>query len=687
MADEVSKGNAIPFSALKGVVSDSTFRSLTGKPFGYEMMSEVQGNILPRIDDITLPLPGSQAAPRAGDDADQDKPIPFEDGPTDLLVKARTGTGKTIAFLVPALEARLKQIAAVKSGKLFPPAFRKLLLEKQPGFDWSSMGKAQKDALENIYATNTVGALIVSPTRELATQIAEEAKKLVSQQRDPPIDVQVLVGGEPRGPQLRRWSQGAPDIVVCTPGRILDLAKDDSMIRSALSATETLILDEADTLLELGFREAIQEIQNFIPEKVMRRNFLFSATVSPQIQGVAHAMLNNDYKFVDCVPEGAVATHERIPQTAHITQPAEALPTLAKLIALDRLMYGDKSKIIVFCPTTKFTRFMWHLLAHPDTKAALSSAVVNDNPRGNSSSYRQGQEQKGPYVLELHGGLSQDRRARNSDTFRRASTASVLVTTDVSARGVDYPNVTRVIQFGVPREKDQYIHRVGRTGRAGRDGHGDLIVTAGWEENWLPSQARDIPMKTARGSSDVNAQLQKVWSEKMPDAPLPAVLGAEGETELHRLIDIFDGPAGATLHNAIGQGEKGDRFSSMSMRGTDLGKAAITEVLHSHFGYYFQFSNTLRLGVRDILHRVSEFGEQALGLSARQAAPPAGMLMRAGGGGDGGRFSRGGQRGGGYGGGYGGGRGQGSGGGGGYGGGRGSHGRSDTNRRGSGSRW
>ncbi|CAO1631269.1 unnamed protein product [Sympodiomycopsis kandeliae] len=634
MEEETGKDGAVAFSTLKGVVSDSTYKSLTKSPFNYTMMSEVQSNILPKVANVTRPLPGSLPAPSSTASQDEE-PIDGSQGPTDLLVKARTGTGKTLAFLVPALEARLKQLSAVKSGKLFPPAFRRLLLKKQPDFDWSSMSASAKDGLENIYATNTVGALIISPTRELATQIAAEAKKLATNQRNPPIDVQVLVGGESKNQQIRDWTRGAPDIVVATPGRILDLASENSMIRSALSATETLILDEADTLLELGFKEAIQEIQSLLPSKEMRRNLLFSATVSKEIRGVAHQMLNRDYDYVDCVPEGAVATHERIPQFAHIVEPEAHISTMLKLAAHDQLIHGAKSKIIIFCPTGKLTRLVAGLFQANDVRRMLPEyimgAMQNSNGRrGSQRNHGSSDIPRSLNVLELHSGLEQSRRSRVSDEFRHAKTASVLITSDVSARGVDYPNVTRVIQVGCAASKDQYIHRVGRTGRAGKEGRGDTILLKGWEDNWVSVEGNGLPLQVSTSGSQLADDLQQAWDAKRQQgARLPedcAILGSDTDI-LAVARESLLGPTGERLARSLRLDLDGRRAPSAE----DIADEVLKDVHRSMFGFYLSLMGALRTSGIQIAEGVAEFGERGLMLSPEQAQIPRAMLQRLGG--------------------------------------------------------
>uniref|UniRef100_V5EWC5 ATP-dependent RNA helicase n=2 Tax=Kalmanozyma brasiliensis (strain GHG001) TaxID=1365824 RepID=V5EWC5_KALBG len=397
-------------------------------------------------------------------------PMPDGEG-RDMLVKAKTGTGKTIAFLVPALEARLRSIEDVRNGK-FPKPWLDMLQRHRPDLDASSLKKKELEEIVKQFVNNTVGTLVLSPTRELATQIADEAKKLLS--HEPDLKVQLLVGGASRQFQINDWRRSRPDVVVATPGRILDLLNDVGMIREAMTACRTLILDEADTLLEMGFRDDLQAIMRHLPAKVDRQNMLFSATVSNEIRAIARASLQKDHRFIDCVPAGEENVHKHIPQYATVLESAEEqIPHVLRLIAHDQLVNPGKSKTIVFAPTTKMTE--------------LLADVIRDAQRHLPAS-------TGSSVYEIHSKKDQRARFNTSDRFRKdQSGASVLVTSDVSARGVDYPGTTRVIQIGIPSSKDQYIHRIGRTGRAGAKGRSDIVLQ-NFERGFLYYQLDDLPV-------------------------------------------------------------------------------------------------------------------------------------------------------------------------------------------------
>jgi ATP-dependent RNA helicase MSS116 len=189
------------FETLRGVLDDKTLKAIK-----HTHMSPVQARIFPLLPDLALPYNPNTP--------------PTKDKPRDLLVKAKTGTGKTMGFLIPAIEARLKAINAYLNSELE--------VTVSPQF---------KVKMANKYATDRVGTLIISPTRELATQIAVEAANLTAKHFG--FQVRILLGGESRHRQIREW-QGRKDIVVCTPGRILDLLESQPQFSDALKFTQVV---------------------------------------------------------------------------------------------------------------------------------------------------------------------------------------------------------------------------------------------------------------------------------------------------------------------------------------------------------------------------------------------------------------------------------------------------------------
>lgn len=336
---------------------------------------------------------------------------------SDVLAQAKTGTGKTIAFLLPAIQ---KLITSPASATSIHPRLR------------------------------PVSLLVISPTRELATQIAQEAKALLK--NSPGYMVEVAVGGTNARSGLNRVVNGC-DILVATPGRLLDfLGQDDSKVRDKVQGVQTLVLDEADRLMDMGFLPDIQKIVRYLPNQAAanRQGMLFSATINPRVQQFASLVLADGYKFICTIPAGTPQTHEHVPQSL-ITVPKFSSLATAVLGALRHEMNAigkDKFKAIVFAPTAAQTDFYAEVL---------------------------GQFRDLPTVLPVSSRMTQSRRTKNTDDYRKAQSA-ILVATDVVARGLDFPGVTTVLQVGLPADKDAYIHRLGRTARAGAEGRGALVL-------------------------------------------------------------------------------------------------------------------------------------------------------------------------------------------------------------------
>ncbi|KAF9192265.1 hypothetical protein BGZ51_005834 [Haplosporangium sp. Z 767] len=355
---------------------------------------------------------------------------------TDMFVKAKTGTGKTLAFLIPALE--------------------------------TIMAKTDSKTLAR---GDLATALIVSPTRELAQQIADEANKLVAPYK---FNVHCLVGGESKGQQIRRLNTKRVDIIVGTPGRLNDMIETVPEFRRQLEGVKTLILDEADQLLDMGFKDSIESIVDTLPKE--RQTLFFSATVSKQIKAIARTSLKPDFTFIDCVDPNEANTNLQVSQSFCITPYEQQLPLLARIIE-DHKKTNPKGKIMVFLPTTRGTQLY----------ASLFEGLT-------------------PYRLySLHSKKSQEQRTRTSDRFRK-NPGSILFTSDVSARGVDYPDVSLVIQVGIPSSKEQYIHRVGRTGRAGKTGEGVLMITP-MERSFLDAVS-DLPLMANKTADNLEEIMQ-----------------------------------------------------------------------------------------------------------------------------------------------------------------------------------
>jgi ATP-dependent RNA helicase RhlE len=304
----------------------------------------------------------------------------------DLLGIAQTGTGKTAAFMLPALD----RLVAANRGRPVP-------------------GRARM--------------LILAPTRELAAQIAASARTYAAGQH---ISVGVVFGGTPVPRSIREVSRGL-DVLVATPGRLLDIIDQRAL---DLSALEILVLDEADQMLDLGFIHALKRIVQIIPKQ--RQTLFFSATMPKSIRQLADAYLTNPAE-VSVKP--AATTAERIAQTVtHVNQ-------TEKQALLTMFFQGTQiERALVFSRTKhgadKIVRF-------------LSASGIDSNA--------------------IHGNKSQAQRERALGLFRSGQ-VPILIATDIAARGIDIPGVSHIVNFDLPDVPEQYVHRIGRTARAGAEG-------------------------------------------------------------------------------------------------------------------------------------------------------------------------------------------------------------------------
>ncbi|KAK9384786.1 P-loop containing nucleoside triphosphate hydrolase protein [Lipomyces mesembrius] len=355
----------------------------------------------------------------------QQRILPFlladETKGTSALVQAKTGTGKTVAFMVPVIQGVYD-----------------ILTERE-------------DVERRI---RKPVALVVSPTRELAYQISDEAKKLCSiiPSTERPV-IKTVVGGVSRRMEEQKvFHKGGVDILVATPGRLLDYLKEDPQ---RFRNVQIKVYDEADRLLDQGFAREISEIRSRL-ERVtkIKQMLMFSATVGKAVVGIAEQELGKNYKFVRTTSNDDVPTHLSVPQSLVLVDKlSDHFEPLVSMLRrqLDEALTGPPFKAVVFLRTGKevdhYHFLLHHLLRNYDIP-----------------------------IIPISSRLSQAARSRNLEKFKSSAT-SVLVASDVVARGVDVKNITHVFQVGRAMGTDQYIHRVGRTGRAGKSGQGILILS------------------------------------------------------------------------------------------------------------------------------------------------------------------------------------------------------------------
>ncbi len=323
----------------------------------------------------------------------QTQAIPHLTKGRDVLGIAQTGTGKTAAFALPTLT---KLANAPK--RLSPTATR---------------------------------VLILAPTRELALQIAESTTGFAKHLK---CRVETVFGGVKIGKQIAAMRKGC-DVLVATPGRLVDLIERNAI---RLDEVETLILDEADHMLDLGFIRDLRKIMAEVPAK--RQSLLFSATMPKEIEELANGYLNDPVR-VSVTPPSTTA--ERISQGVHHVDPSNK-PALLEAV----LQTTDYDRVLVF------TR----------TKHGADKVVKK-------------LEAGGIHAQAIHGNKNQNQRVRTLDAFR-AGQCRVLIATDIAARGIDVDGISHVVNYEMPTVPEQYVHRIGRTARAGREGIAISLVSA-----------------------------------------------------------------------------------------------------------------------------------------------------------------------------------------------------------------
>lgn len=363
----------------------------------------------------------------------QSKSIPIALTGTDMIGQAQTGTGKTAAFGIP-------------------------LVNKIP------------------VTEDRIVALIMTPTRELAIQVSEEIGKLTRYKglRSLPI-----YGGQEIGRQIRALKK-RPQIIIGTPGRLLDHINRKTI---KLDDVQTVILDEADEMLDMGFMEDITSILSLVPDN--RQTMLFSATMPPNIRKLADQFLKNP-EHVSVIPTQVTAPS--------IDQAYIEVHERQKFDALSRLLDMESPELAIIFGRTK------------RRVDELSEAL----------------QKRGYSADGLHGDLSQNQRDNVMRKFRDGS-IDVLVATDVAARGLDVSGVTHVINFDLPQDPESYVHRIGRTGRAGKEGVAWSFVTP-----------REL---------DHMHFIERVTRHKIPKKPLPSLAEAiEGKQRItaERILEALD---------------------------------------------------------------------------------------------------------------------------------------------------
>ncbi|MDP2406417.1 MAG: DEAD/DEAH box helicase, partial [Hydrogenophaga sp.] len=344
--------------------------------------------------------------------------IPAVLGGADLLATAQTGSGKTAAFALPLLQR-------LQTGPVHTP--------------------------------RRVRALVLVPTRELAAQVGEVLRSLAQHLPSRPR-IAVAFGGVSINPQLMALRGGA-DVMVATPGRLLDLVEHNAL---RLSAVELLVLDEADRLLDLGFADELDRVLALLPAQ--RQNLFFSATFPPAVEALAGGLL-------------------RDPQRVDLPTPAQA-----EAVILQRAIAVDASRR---------TQLLRQLIKDNGWERVLVFVATQYAAERLASKLHHGDL----FATSFHGGLSQGARKQALQEFKEKRW-DVVVTTDLAARGIDIAQLPVVVNFDLPRSAVDYVHRIGRTGRAGESGLAVSFVSADTEAHWRLIEKRQglsLPLEQLPG--------------------------------------------------------------------------------------------------------------------------------------------------------------------------------------------
>ncbi len=321
----------------------------------------------------------------------QKQAIPLALDVEDIIACAETGTGKTAAFLLPILD--------------------ELIETGQKG----------------------TSVLVLAPTRELATQIEQACVDLAPKG----IHCACLIGGAGYGKQQTALRRG-PQIVIATPGRLMDFMQRGEVSFKNLT---TLVLDEADRMLDMGFLPTIKQIVKTLPAD--RQTLLFSATISTEIETIAYTMMV-DPKFIEVSRRGKVT--DLVEQTVYPVAPQSKMVLLLDLLEREKF-----ERVLVFTRTKRGAERLAHVL-----------------------------EKRSHKSNRIHGDRSQSQREAALESFKNGKTR-VLVATDVVARGIDIDQVSHVINYDIPEVPEDYVHRIGRTGRAGKKGRAITLLATGEE--------------------------------------------------------------------------------------------------------------------------------------------------------------------------------------------------------------
>ncbi|KAL6715871.1 hypothetical protein ACLMJK_006832 [Lecanora helva] len=397
--------NAPPYSSMQGKIDPTLLQAV--QDMGFDYMTPVQSKVLEGLPSLN----------------------------SDCIVQAKTGTGKTTAFLLPALQ----------------------------------------NALIHPNPRGQVSVLILSPTRELVLQIAAEASRLVGRSKNP-FQIHTAFGGSARASNLKKFQRGDPKVLVATPGRLNDYLSEED-IKSRFTKMRTLILDEADRMLDQGFLPDILKILRALPPKNSQgskwQGMCFSATIPPKMVQVLSHVLDEDHVSISTIDKSEPPTLDKVPQYSIVIPKVEdTFATLFSILKKEIQITQQESKIIVFGTTANLVALYSELSHH-----------LMDLP-----------------TYELHSRMSQPARTKATAAFKAARNG-IMFATDVIGRGMDFPDVSLVVQVGLPADSDCYTHRVGRTARAGKGGRAVIFLTE--RESFFLKVNRQFPIQPYPSSEEI----------------------------------------------------------------------------------------------------------------------------------------------------------------------------------------
>lgn len=428
----------------------------------------------------------------------------------DVVGQAQTGTGKTAAFGIPLVEM----------------------------------------------ATNArhVQSLILTPTRELAIQVAGELRKIAKYKR---VRTLPIYGGQSIGHQIKTLQQGV-QIVIGTPGRVLDHIRRGTL---KLDKVRTIVLDEADEMLDMGFIDDIEAILQETPKE--RQTLLFSATMPDLVKKLAKRYMKNPVSVT--INRGDV-TVPLIEQVYYKVLERNKLESLCRIIDSEEIQLG-----IIFCRTKRGVDEL--------TEALISRGYMADG---------------------LHGDLSQTQRDRVMKKFRSGE-IEMLIATDVAARGIDVGNVSHVVNYDIPQDPESYVHRIGRTGRAGKRGLAITLVTPREFKLFKTIEKEtktSIVMREVPTLADVAERQSEVWRERLRAAVQEGGL-AHYRAILGNLLDEFDpvdlAAAALKLNAGDTQTDEGQDY--------DFGD---TGAAPGMVRFFINIGRSAKIGPADLIRAISE---------------------------------------------------------------------------------